>query len=92
MPRRLPRRRTINPWIGLFAILCTLAFFAGAAYLGIVVMLVGGIVAAVHAAQASPVDTGHLTWMIIRALLFELPFTAAWLLTLFTWALAAEFS
>jgi hypothetical protein len=52
-------------------LLCLAGAVAGV-WFGVVWGLVGGIILAVHAFEASPVNAGDATWGIVRAVLCEL--------------------
>lgn len=59
--------------IKLFVVLLGLAFIAGGLYLGIGVMLIGGIVHAVEIVQSGVVVGKDVALTVVRILLFELP-------------------
>lgn len=56
--------------LGVLLILCGIAGFIGSIYLGIVVMLVGGMVDTVHAIRETNLNEVRLVWDIVCILLF----------------------
>jgi hypothetical protein len=59
--------------LGLFACLVALALFAGAVYVGIWLMLIGGIVDIVNQCKAPTTDGTVIGIAVVKIIFFELP-------------------
>lgn len=88
LPRR-PRRRRSNWGRVLFGVTLALTGIAGALYIGIVVMLVGGINEILAGLHAHPQNSNDIAWGIVRVVFCESAGLIAWV-GIFLGALVAD--